>query len=583
MILPKTRHLVRHWKSVPLLKLTQGSSLSIRSTLPQTTNILIQSGWRDDGQAELTQCFAKDDVEVRLCEMDVSFEADQRTSLGRNASHISILLHEARKPNAHLPANNGTLYGETEPSALTKPIEKFILDDGTVTTQLPEVIGSLRRVDYHDGIAHLTANDVEPAECSGINLVVQVPEKVNLNVSLSNGGGSIDVQGKLEGDCTLTTAKGHVNVTKLRGHSIHLTGTTIYAKDLLEAQNLVINTDGRLRAKQIHGRSVRVMVNKDLDSTDTLAVYDIDDEGSIVDVGSLFISGDGGATVLVQGTDYQPHRRAIRIKSHHGPLQVSTSGLQRPRERQSFHQDDGSLYPLVELGGVNGSCQVSIEGALAGVADDEIDWIACQCHVDSLSDDSVSLLSIDNGDIELTLDRKVESDLRLASLASDECRNEVAALLADEEDESLLETVLSNLHEGSNIRGNSNDIAIETTAYTSRRALKTKALSYESGWVDNKSNEPDSRFELKRQGSVGKIRIGAAADLALQGFSIDKTNESAFDGRPLFAALTSGRIHVETVSWIGAIARRYGLVEEGRELGRTSGRHGRRIVPHSTE
>ncbi|GKY95443.1 hypothetical protein MPSEU_000505900 [Mayamaea pseudoterrestris] len=581
MLLPKTRNLARHWRSIPLLQLTQGSSLSIRSTLAQPTNIIIQSGWRDVGHAEFTQKFAKNHLSEELCDVIVTHEANRLTSLGRAANHISILIQQSMDDCIRQTGSRNT-QNTVVPSVPTQQKENFVLDDETVSTVQPKLVDSFRRIEYHDDITHLSSDQLDENEIlPGINLIVQVPEKLNLEVLLSEGGGNIAVEGKLEGDCSLSTTDGDIFVTRLRGHELHLTASkTVYAKELLEAQNLKVITSGRVRAKQIHGRSVQVTVDKSKPFVDSSCIpeSDIDDEGSIVDISSLFISGDGGATILVNGRDYQLEKRVVRIKSHHGPLQVLLDGCKRPNNCR----DDGSLYPLLELGGVNGSTQVSIGNSpVTPIYDGKDRWIACQCHVDSLSEDSVSLLSVDRGDIQLTLDRKVESDLRLASLTTRTCIDEVAALLADEEDDEILERVLSNIPDDvtKTCEQAENSVAIDTDAYTSQSSLSTKSLRYECGWVENTSNEPDSRFELKRQGSVGKIRIATAADHALQGFSSNESSNSMIHGRPLIAAVTTGQITAETVSWIGAIARRYGLVEDGHELGRTSGRHGRNIIP----
>jgi hypothetical protein len=108
-------------------------------------------------------------------------------------------------------------------------------------------------------------------------------------------------------------------------------------------------------------------------------------------------------------------------------------------------------------------------------------------------------------------------------------------------------------------------------------------VTYSSGIVVNKSAEPDSRFDRKVQqipSSLGKIRLDSAADQALDSFSShadggEHPADAASSARALFAVACAGRIKVETVSWFGAIARRYGFTEDERELGRTASRKGR--------
>ena len=82
---------------------------------------------------------------------------------------------------------------------------------------------------------------------------------------------------------------------------------------------------------------------------------------------------------------------------------------------------------------------------------------------------------------------------------------------------------------------------------------------------------------------MSKIRIEGAAEQALWGHGGGKrenntstnnkdkdetdTNGNGTD-RPLVVAVTDGSIGVETLSWFGAIARRYGIKEEAKDLGR---------------
>ena len=68
--------------------------------------------------------------------------------------------------------------------------------------------------------------------------------------------------------------------------------------------------------------------------------------------------------------------------------------------------------------------------------------------------------------------------------------------------------------------------------------MKNPGLEYVEGIVDNKSNEPNSRFDVKTKGltsssssSVGKIRIEGAADM------------------PLLALAIDGMIKIDSLSW----------------------------------
>jgi hypothetical protein len=584
----------------------------------------------------------------------------------------------------------------------SKAIRKVILDDGSVHPDSSEYSDPLlpdgmKRVEYHDGLAHIThhessvaqlvpqSDDVyesggddedfapsaatdqqDPIESPSTAdddelavttvLTVRVPEKLNLSCDLqrmsgsevTGGGGSISVRGKLEGSVSLRTCRGgSISVTKLRGHTIELVSSTsaasdgdgnpldnssdcpvIYCKELIEAESLTVSTTGRVRAKQIHGRSVNIQVNHQRRSqplhneqntsarTEPLET-DSDDEGSLVDVSALFVSGAGGGgsasiRVTAAGPDDRPSptlgRRAVRVKSHHGALEVVATRLSQPTDVDPYTHE---RYPLVELGGANGSFEVTIygtepsrahaESSSAPSRSDE-DWTSCRVHVDSLLPESVSMITANRGDVSLTLDRKTEADLRLASTPGSPSLLETAAMLAEQEDSDLLLRVLSHLPRDSTERtandGSRPRISIDTKSYTcTGRTLESDegAVVYREGYVENASHEPDSRFDRKSRGE-GKIRLDGAEAQALKGFarqqpSLDNNSSSSCSSRddrasikdtgtrPLIAVASGGRITVETVSWIGAIARRYGLDDRNHGIGRTASRSGRSIAP----
>jgi len=560
--------------------------------------VRIQSGWRDDGQATFDQHFAGKNAltlssaDSRISGLKIVQEADQVTSLGRCESHLALIL---------------------EAVSLDKDVLSLASSPPTEEDQ------DTSSVDFRDGDALMTAvfsktkADVSDTANNNINfsnhqLAVQVPEKVNLICQLDQGG-SIEVDCKIEGDVQLSTTDGDIRVKKLRGHTIdletHGANATIYASDLLEAENLKINLrGGRFRAKRIHGDTVDIRMNAADDSvqqspafaTTKAELLDDDDEGSLIDISSMYVSGTGGAQVSLLGPA-QPVKRGVRIKSHHGPALVNVSGVAIPSETHStFNNDDGnhtSSLPLVELGSVNGSCEVSITDVHAPIKHD--DWTACQVHYDSISPESVSLISTNCGNIGLTFDRKLEADLRLLSAAVNHHNIEdTAAMLADEEDPQQVKVALENMQieeKSLSGEGTSSRISIETASFTESQSYSSpdNTLLYKEGWVENKSHEPDSRFEMKTRGvrSVGKINMEGAADQALKNFSspLSSTEEnrqvdsSIGAARPLIVAATTGNIKVETLSWLGAIARRYGIDERGRDLGRQASRRGRQIIP----
>jgi hypothetical protein len=594
MASPTSRHLARLWRSVPLAGLQQGSSLSIRSNLPGPTHIFLKSEWRDSGHVEMKQVFNKNSsVAEAEANLKITQEGDQMTSLGRMASHVSLMLE------AQLPTNGTTHGGEkdatkdldqaTIPQSKPEPSGKVILDNGTIVPDGEEYSPppeGVRRVEYNDGMAHVTSENQE--EEPGTFLSIQTPEKFNLICELYNGG-SITIAGKVEGDIRLYTADGDMSVTKLRGHTVELESrgpnNLIFVRDLLEAKDVSVKTPGRLRAKQIHGTTVDVQINPD-DATAKQAIHstmDEDDEGSLVDIGSMYIGSNGGASIKVGPC--QPSRRAVRVKSNHGPLRVDTDRVGMPTE---INPNTEQTYPVVELGGVNGNCEVSIGNAGLMEISKDMKWSSCMVHVDSLSPDSVSLVTAQQGDVSVTLDRKVEADLRLLSIASlskYSMLEELGTTIAEEEDPDAVGIALRNYQGATAPDALDERISIETDAFSRGPTnLTVEGLEYVDGWVDNKSEEPDSRFDKKTRGetgSVGKIRIVSAADQALHGFS-PSGEEGDAEGylRPLLAVAGTKRINVETVSWIGAIARRYGLEETNRELGRTASRRGRPISPN---
>lgn len=60
-----------------------------------------------------------------------------------------------------------------------------------------------------------------------------------------------------------------------------------------------------------------------------------------------------------------------------------------------------------------------------------------------------------------------------------------------------------------------------------------------------------------------------AGDKDNRGTNVDDVEEGmSAEDRPLLGVVTNGSVSVETVSWFGAIARRYGMEETTRDLGR---------------
>ena len=305
---------------------------------------------------------------------------------------------------------------------------------------------------------------------------------------------------------------------------------------------------------------------------------DDDDLGSACDISSLYITDD--ASIHVHSLSGA--RQSVRVKSNHGHVNVDASS---PKP-EVINEMTGEIVPIVDLGGVNGACEVFVRGPTANGGKDH-SWVSCHIHVDSISTESMSLLQSNAGNVHVTFDRKVETDLRLFS-SQNAASVDVDTLLGDEEDSTDFEKLKHMLRalDESTASQREKAIMIRTKAFTSKKKtydLRLRNCAFVDGWIQNKSAEPDSRFDRKLRGdsgSVGKIRIEGAAHQALKGFQGGLEEQNSFP-RPIFAIASTGEIVIETLSWMGNIARRYGLDDHrnNENLGRTATRRGRSFEP----
>jgi hypothetical protein len=641
--------LLRRWvlsQSIPYLK--QGSTIAIRSRL--RTDLRIRSHWRDDGKLSLAQRIivapqcsdgsggnndGDADISGSFAHILLSRNEDKITSLGRADPHVSI---EILDKNEEL-----TLGG----------------DESDSNHPAPKLLSSLpldNQEEEEEEVAWGDYDDDEEMCC----LTLDVPDKINIECDLTQGG-SIFIESKIEGDVRLKTAQGNIYVSKLRGHNIELeTGSTemkeeqdvtpsfIFVSETLEWQYLRLSVHkpsiDRIRAKRIHAKTMEIQVGGYDGNENTVSIQtsiqtsaasnitttneklDDDDAGAICDISSLYIIGDANVNVqqpaIVNGGHRHRQRQAVRIKSHHGHLHVEATAP-KPNDTNEI---TGDILPIVDLGGVNGSCEVwvsqpntynsAIEDPTV-VTDD--DWTSCHIHFDSIAPDSVNPVHADGGNIHVTVDRKVEADVRLLSPPSTTNSNEKSVqvdmetlLLEDNDDGSLADEVshmlqniegiatsvsgtkIPNSSDGNSIITGSNRIKILTNAFTAREQIDKEGLQYcefVDGWIENTSLEPDSRFDRKHRGDAnadggfggGKIRLEGAHSQALYGFdttsnsnSTETASKSTF-ARPLLAVSSPGKIILETLSWLGNIARRYGLDDTRNEddLGRQATRRKR--------
>ncbi|KAL7446202.1 hypothetical protein ACHAXH_009378 [Discostella pseudostelligera] len=547
--------------------------------------------------------------------------------------------------------------------------------------------------------------NASPNQPPPMDIVIRIPQKFNISciVSLGDmivGGAEHDINnacdddnGKLEGDVHLRTSSGGNIVLngKLRGHDIALESFNrivggvgdggsigsegkegargvIHVRKSIEAGNVRIHTDspsGRVRARMLKvGSSLSIDVSSSSppsspsrdhsfcastqsDVLVTNALLDDDDEGAIIDIGSVYIVSNGGGmddnearlnvnvNDDVGNDDYS--NGLVRIKSSHGHVVVcARDGRKRiasPSSVRSTSMQHSS--PLIDLGGVNGSCDILLEASCISSSqgfdltnDDNhsgnSDMISstndARCrhhpdlrvHFDAMSPDSISTITSrrrggvgESGDLlanSITMDRKLEAEVRLLTLpaSQDHCD---AHSLTQSDDTEVIQRTLMDIASRCNKMESKDDsdysrrrqsIFIESNAYVdgwyndiisedkakqlTTEHLSRRGIEYAHGTMTNRCGEPDSRSDMRSShrrfedgGGGGKINIHGAASQALHGFRGKQQENSAINASaptsnaspmPLLAVATDGIIKLETLSWFGSIARRYGL-EEG--------------------
>lgn len=651
----------KHHYPLPYLK--QGSTVSVQSRL-ERTKLHIRSQWRDDGSVSLVQGVparkGADDGCVGSARLIVTRTEPRRTSMGRDEEHVYIGLHAG--------------------AAASGDIAATAAQEGGV------VAGD----DLHDDAATALFT---------LTLDVPEKVNLDCNLTGAAGGSSVTIDGKIEGDVRLRVSSGGtISLKKVRGHTIDLEivgppsgeglgGGTIFVSELLESQSLRIELPCpvryRFRAKRIHANTMEVQigsVDAGGDACGDMAeiiegqrsssplsrpLLDADDSGAACDIGALYVVDNahvwvrshwlpprdgflGWTTAEEEEVESQapidrrrrqgrpPQPQAVRIKSHHGHVHVEAS------TRRPDHVNDitGETLPIVDLGGANGSCEVfcSPHPPSSGDGDDDggdRSWTSCHVHFDSMARDGVSVVQAEAGRVHVTVDRKVEADVRMLSPpvwdngSGDDRQGRVdmdTLILEDEEDvgngtmADELRRMLSDLEDAateaapaassSSSPPSEGDggvkkprIQVLTKAFTARDGHQWPAqgrhCEFVDGWVENTTSEPDSRFDRKVRGTGtggadqqqlhggggGKIRLEGAHDQALKGFlqrpppegGSHPSSSSSSPPRALLAVCSPDGIVLESLSWLGNIARRYGLDEtrERDDLGRQATRRGR--------
>jgi hypothetical protein len=523
------------------------------------------------------------------------------------------------------------------------------------------------------------------------------------------------------------------------------TGGTIHVKKAIEAKTLTIRSSSRVRARMLNvGSRLSVVASSPSPSSSSpssRAKLDEDDEGAAIDIGSVYVVssgnggggfGDGEARLVVNGVhrpvsdgggrddggrddddgdddDGEGRRNPglVRVKSSHGHIVVraktyrtsaftppSSSSVAEAVSETGGTSSPPSSMPLVDLGGVNGSCDVLLEGwaACSPSEDDDDDdanrdrgsWttaipatMTMRVHFDSMSPESISTITSrgvrasegramgsdfdwgGHGGAErhprrspsmtsITMDRKLETEVRLLSVVSrapsSARRDDVDAhALTSDEVPDIRRALMGALHgsDDNDVGANGDKdvtatavmtlvlgdeykncdgqrerrlpISIDTDAYvdgeydglddaspasdfgddaTGRASVRRTPISpgsavvhYMRGTMRNRSGEPDARSDVRGR---GKINVDGAASQALHGFQRGGKQSSSSSPSsssptshaphttlpPLLAVATDGIIVLESLSWFGSIARRYGL-EEGeskKDVGRQASR-----------
>ena len=586
---------------VALPKFGQNGTLVLRNdTSNNISNLQIIPQWRDDAMIELlpSDCTSTADAE--------------------NNNRASSGVDEEEK----IVAFEGTSKDSTTQIQKYGPMQFTNHTEGIVTSLGRK--GSLIEVDILDTDPSSSFSSNGNISKQKMQLIATIPEKSNLTCQLNSG--YININGKLEGDTHLSTNGGNITVSKLRGHHVSLETTSgiIHVKKAIEAKSVHITTCNRVRAQMINGSNVTINVKRPSTSNSSddakkktaaesgFAKLDQDDEGALIDVGSLYISSSGGgessneAHLLVE--DHNNGRGSdeglVRVKSCHGHVTVHATkktGTTKEDKQQLTHQKNQSS-PLVDIGGVNGSCDITLEASsnddtTVNTTNNNNNTVVTgtRVHFDAMTPESISTITSrgNNYHSSITMDRKLESEVRMLS-AKSALPIEFNAYSLTSDDVEDIQSTLKSVSDAvvskqcplplDNSMGRA--ISIETDAFKEddqqqQETPPYEGIEYTHGTMSNRSGEPDSRFDVRTQSSSrGKINIDGAASQALYSFKKQSSSSSDNNERldssslPLLAVATDSTIKLETLSWFGSIARRYGMDEEknDRNVGRQASR-----------
>lgn len=341
-------------------------------------------------------------------DVTVSRTENKVTSMGRKESCVLIELGPKEAIQVEKESKQPLSHPRPKDPEDTK---RVILDDGSIfpdSEQWCTLPDGFKRIEYNDYITHVTTEVEENIEEPETLIEVDVPEKVNLICDLVNGG-SVQINNKIEGDVRISTTDGDVVVQKVRGHVIEIQaggpGNSIAATDLLEAETLSVNlpNPGRLRAMKIHANFFEAQIGEGQSQESEhlpTKLFGDDDTGAVCDISSLYVTGEA----LINIDSSHEKRQTARIKSNHGHVVVEAMGSQS----SAVNRITGEPLPTVYMGGVNGSCEIFVRGNAS--KEKEAKWTSSQVHFDSISPQSVSVVHADVGDVNITVDRKCETE-----------------------------------------------------------------------------------------------------------------------------------------------------------------------------
>ena len=609
--------LARIWNSMPLLTLHQGSTLHIIGSRHVKLNVrIVPQVWREDTLLTLNQIFPVENnpASGRDDEVHMSAELSKKT----DTSNTTVATVNVGLKRLMMPSKHEKKHSE---DAATREISQF--------PERSYGLGNPRNEEY-DGTylsARRSCNDNDehineflsskPSEPM-VMLTANIPQKMNIICQLEGQGSAICMEGKVEGESfDLSTALGHITISKLRGHKIDIHaggGGSIHVKQLLEAQNINLSATsseganenyGRIRAKQIHAHNLHATVGSStatstaneeawedhpydaslvLEGNNTTKL-DLDDSLARIDIGSLYTSSanaeDGGAFIGVNAPGGTiEHPRNVRIKSSHGHVSVYTVLSSFANKTFDEYRQENSL---VELGGINGHCDVivSLSDDDDDVNNDDSDaaelngatrtarTTAIKAHFDSVGSNEISAITTERGDVKVTFDRKVEADMRLFSARdlspvdfNELISSDLKALSQTLKDwDRDLEQDISTADVD---QENEKKIAVHTDSFVvfddEPPVLQNVNVVMGTLLRNNKDEDPDSRFDVRTNNKRGgKIDMNSAQNQALNRFVGGKDDNT---NRHLLVVASTGHINIESMSWFGAIARRYGLEEK---------------------